>query len=101
MREKHFSSVGMTWDELEEKYYTPEEIAESDAEVAIIGEFIKARTEGKISQKQFEELSGTCQSSMENEYAEPGLSAVLEILASLGKTLVVAPLEVKKLVNNY
>lgn len=85
----------MTWEELEEKYYAPEEIAESDAEVAIIGEFIKARNEGKINQKQFEELSGTCQSSMKNEYAEPGLSVILEVLASLGKTLVVAPLKVK------
>ena len=37
---------------------TPEEIAESNLRVALIGELIKARQEQGISQKKLEELSG-------------------------------------------
>ena len=37
---------------------SPEEIAQSDLRVAIIGELIKARQEKGISQKKLEELSG-------------------------------------------
>ena len=95
---KNNSSVGTTWEELEKEIFTPEEIAESDAEVAIISELIKARNEGKISQKQLEELSGVRQpiiARMEKGHTDPRLSTVLRVLASLGKTLVVAPLKVK------
>ena len=47
-----------TWDDVEKEMFTPEEIAESDLRVALIGELIKARQEKGISQKQLEELSG-------------------------------------------
>ena len=98
MKKENSSPIGMTWEEFEEKYFTPEEIAESDAEVAIISELIKARNEGKISQKQLEELSGVRQpiiARMEKGHTDPRLSTVLRVLASLGKTLVVAPLKIK------
>ena len=44
-----------------ETILTPEEIAQSDLRVALIGEFIKARQEKGISQKKLEELSGVKQ----------------------------------------
>ena len=50
-----------TWDDVEKEMFTPEEIAESDLRVALIGELIKARQEKGISQKQLEELSGVKQ----------------------------------------
>ena len=40
---------------------TPEEIAESDLRVALIGELIRARKERGITQKQLEEMSGVKQ----------------------------------------
>jgi len=33
-------AIGMRWNELEKEIYTPEEIAESDLRVTLIGEFI-------------------------------------------------------------
>ena len=41
--------------------FTPEEIAESNLRVALVGEIIKARQEKGISQKKLEELSGVKQ----------------------------------------
>ena len=53
---------------------SPEEIAQSDLQVAIIGELIKARQEKGISQKKLEELSGVKQpviARMEKGYTSP------------------------------
>ena len=55
------SAIGHSWDEVREELYTPEEIAESNLRVALIGELIKARKEKGISQKQLEKLSGVKQ----------------------------------------
>ena len=85
-----------TWKEVRPKLYTAEEIRESDLRVAIIGELIKARREQNISQRQLEELSGVKQpiiSRMESGETSPQLDTVLRILAPLGKTLAVVPLE--------
>ena len=63
-----------TWDDVEKEMFTPEEIAESDLRVALIGELIKARQEKGISQKQLEELSGVKQpviARMEKGYTSP------------------------------
>ncbi len=38
-------AIGGTWDELEKELFTPEEIAESDLRVALIGKQIKERQE--------------------------------------------------------
>ena len=54
-----------TWDDVEKEMFTPEEIAESDLRVALIGELIKARQEKGISQKQLEELKRTCKTVTE------------------------------------
>ena len=78
---------------------TPEEISESNLRVALVGELIKARNEKGISQKKLEELSGVSQpviARMETGKTNPQLDTVLKVLASLGKTLVVVPLEQEK-----
>lgn len=77
---------------------TPEEIAESNLRVALIGELIKARQEKGLSQKKLEELSGVKQpiiARMEKGLTSPQLDTILKVLAPLGKTLAVVPLESK------
>lgn len=74
---------------------TPEEIAESNLRVALIGELIKARQEKGLSQKKLEELSGVKQpiiARMEKGLTNPQLDTILKVLAPLGKTLAVVPL---------
>lgn len=90
------SAIGRSWDEVERELFTPEEIAESDLRVALIGELIKARQEKGISQKKLEELSGVKQpiiARMERGITSPQLDTILKVLAPLGKTLAVVPLE--------
>ena len=85
-----------TWKEVRPELYTAEEIRESDLRVAIIGELIKARQEKQISQRQLERMSGVKQpiiSRMESGETSPQLDKVLRVLAPLGKTLVIVPLE--------
>ena len=53
--------MGRSWGEVERELYTPEEIAESNLRVDLIGEIIKARQKKGISQKRLEELSGVKQ----------------------------------------
>lgn len=87
MSKVKISPRGSSWDELEKELFTPEEIAESDARVAIINELIKAREENGITQKQLEAMSGIRQpviSRMEKGTTDPQLSTVLKILNSLG-----------------
>ena len=74
---------------------TPEEIAQSNFRVALIGELIKARQEKGFSQKRLEELSGVKQpviARMEKGLTSPQLDTVLKVLAPLGKTLAVVPM---------
>ena len=76
--------------------FTPEEIAESDLRVALIGELIKARQEKGISQKKLEELSRVKQpiiARMEKGSTSPQIDTILKVLAPLGKTLAVVPLD--------
>lgn len=90
------SALGRTWDEVRKELFTPEEIAESDLRVAIIGEFIKARQEKGLSQKQLEELSGVKQpviARLERGQTSPQLGTLLKVLVPLGKTLAIVPLE--------
>ena len=90
------SANGGTWDELEQELLTPEEIAASNLRVNLIGELIKARQEKGLSQKKLEELSGVKQpiiARMEKGSTSPQLSTVLKVLAPLGKTLAVVPIE--------
>ncbi len=98
------SAIGGTWDELEQEllekgYLTPEEIAASNLRVALIGELIKARQEKGLSQKKLEELSGVKQpviARMEKGSTSPQIDTVLKVLAPLGKTLAIVPIETAK-----
>ena len=90
------SAIGQSWDEVEQELFTQEEIAESNLRVAIIGELIKARQEQGISQKKLEEISGVKQpviARMEKGYTSPQLDTILKVLAPLGKTLAVVPIQ--------
>ncbi|MDE6212293.1 MAG: helix-turn-helix transcriptional regulator [Lachnospiraceae bacterium] len=92
------SAIGSSWEDVRKELFTPEEIAESNLRVSIIGELIKARQEKGISQKKLEELSGVKQpviARMEKGSTSPQLDTILKVLAPLGKTLAVVPLESK------
>ena len=85
-----------TWEDVRKEMFTPEEIAESNLHVALIGELVKARKERGLSQKQLEELSGVKQpviARMENGSTTPNLSTILKVLAPLGKTLYIGDLK--------
>lgn len=89
------TSVGESWKEVRSKMFSPDEIAESDLRVALIGEIIKARKERGLSQRELGEMCGVKQpviARMENGSTTPNLNTVLKILASLGKTLYIGDL---------
>ena len=89
------SAIAGTWEEWEKSHFTPEEIAESNLRVALIGELIKARNERGVTQKQLEEMSGVSQpviARLERGATSPKISTVLKLLAPLGKKLAIAPL---------
>lgn len=89
------NAIGRSWEELEKEVFTPEEIAESNLRVAIVGALIKARQEQGISQKRLEELSGVKQpiiARMEKGYTSPQLETILKVLEPLGMTLKVVPI---------
>jgi ribosome-binding protein aMBF1 (putative translation factor) len=90
------SAIGGAWDELQKEIFTPEEIAASNLRVALIGELVNARQEQGISQKQLEAMSGVKQpviARMEKGYTSPQLDTILKVLAPLGKTLAIVPLQ--------
>ena len=90
------SPVGDSWEDIRRELYSDEQIAESDLRVALIGELIKARNEQGISQKRLEELSGVKQpviARMEKGYTSPQVDTLIKVLAPLGKTLAIVPLE--------
>lgn len=90
------SALGGTWEELQKELFTPEEIAASNLRVALIGELIKARQEKGISQKKLEELSGVKQpiiARMEKGSTSPQIDTILKVLAPLGKTLAIVPIQ--------
>ena len=93
---KNNSAIGESWEDVRRELFTPEEIAESDLRVALIGELIKARNELGISQKKLEELSGVKQpvlARMERGASIPQVDTLLKVLAPLGKTLAIVPME--------
>ena len=98
LKERGASAIGDDVLEFMNSILTPEEIAESDLRVAIIGEIIKARQEKGIRQKKLEELSGVKQpiiARMEKGTTSPQIDTILKVLIPLGKTLAVVPLETK------
>ena len=73
------NAIGSDVLEFMDTFLTPEEIAESNLRVALIGEFIKARQEKGLSQKKLEELSGVKQpiiARMEKGITNPQLDLI-------------------------
>jgi predicted XRE-type DNA-binding protein len=90
------TSKGRAWNEIEAELFTPEEIAASNLRVEIMVALTKARNEQGVSQRKLEKLSGVRQpviARMENGITNPQIDTVLKLLAPLGKTLAVVPIE--------
>jgi ribosome-binding protein aMBF1 (putative translation factor) len=90
------SAIGGDALEFADALLTSKEIAESDLRVALTCEIMQARKEKGISQKQLATMSGVKQpviARMENGTTNPQIDTVLKVLASLGKTLAIVPLE--------
>lgn len=86
------------WDDIELEFYSPDEIAKNNLRVALISELINARTEKGITQTELERLSGIKQpmiARIENGKGNPQLETILKLLAPLGKTLAVVPMQSK------
>ncbi len=85
-----------TWNEVRSELFSPEEIAESNLRVALMGELVKARKEQGISQRELEKLSGVKQpviARIETGTSSPQLDTVIKLLAALGKTLAIVPMK--------
>lgn len=90
------SAIGSNWQDIQKELLSPEEIRESDLRVALMLELIRARNEQGLSQQKLGELAGVSQpviARMETGKTSPQLDTVLKVLASLGKTLTVVPLD--------
>lgn len=95
-KERGADAIGDDVLEFIDSLLTPEEIAESELRVALIGELIKARKERGISQKKLEEMSGVKQpviARMEKGTTTPNLSTIIKLLVPLGKTLYIGDLK--------
>lgn len=96
---KKISPSGESWSAYRKKHYTVEEIAENDLMVKLVGEVIKTRKEKHISQRELENMTGVRQSviaRLESGKTDPQLSTVLKLLATMGKTLIIVPLELSE-----
>ena len=90
-----------TWEDHEQEMLgegliTKDEIRESELRVSLMSEIINARKERNITQQRLEELSGVRQpiiARMESMSTDPRLDTVMRVLAPLGKTLAVVPIE--------
>lgn len=88
-------SIGSSWTDVRKEIFTDEEISASNMRVAVINEFITARKEKGISQKELEKLSGVKQpviARLETGNVSPQVDTLLKLLASVGKTLAVVPM---------
>jgi len=93
---ENISPKGRSWSDVRKELLTPEERAASKVRVGLMMELTRARSERGLSQRKLEELSGVKQpiiARMENGSTSPQLDTVLKVLAPLGKTLAVVPLE--------
>ncbi len=88
--------IGSNWNDIKSETFSPEEIAESNFRVLLIEQIIEARKAKNITQKQLEELSGVKQpviARLETGTTSPQVDTLLKILAPLGMTLSVTPME--------
>ena len=98
MKNKPISPIGDDWDTLRETLLTPEERAATDIKVALLGEIINARQTQGFTQKELEAASGVKQpviARLERGSTDPQLSTLIKVLAPMGKTLAIVPLDHK------
>jgi len=84
------------WEDLRKELFTAEEIAACNLRVSMMIEIAAARKERGMSQRDLEALSGVKQpiiARMERGHTSPQLDTILKVLAPLGKTLAIVPLE--------
>ena len=96
MRNKAISPIGDDWDGLRETLLTPEERAQTDVKVALLNEIISARHSNGLTQKELETASGVKQpviARLERGSTDPQLSTLIRVLAPLGKTIAIVPLD--------
>ena len=88
--------VGSSWKEVEKEIFTKEEIRESELRVSLMNSSIEARREKGITQKELEKLSGVKQphiARIECGDTSPQINTVIKLLAPLGKTLKIVPID--------
>lgn len=98
LKNKVISPIGDSWDTFEKEIFTPAELAASNLRVSLIGEIINARQEKGLTQKELESVSGVKQpviARMEHGTTDPQLSTLLKVLAPLGKTIAIVPINSK------
>lgn len=91
-----FSPAGESWTSFKGRLFTAEERGELDLRVEIISEMIRAREDRGMRQRELEIVSGVAQpviSRVERGTTDPRVSTLLKLLASLGKTLKIVPLD--------
>lgn len=89
------SATGSSWAELRTTLFTPEECAEVDLKVKVIGKLIEARHEQKMSQRELAGISGIKQpviARIESGKSSPQLSTLIKMLQPLGYTLDIVPI---------
>lgn len=90
------SAIGGDWETTSQRVYTQQEIKASEQRMALIGEMIKVRKDMGISQKRLEGLSGVKQpiiARMEMGKTSPQIDTLLKVLAPLGMTLALVPMD--------
>ncbi|MBD5554539.1 MAG: helix-turn-helix transcriptional regulator [Roseburia sp.] len=83
----------------DDEYVSPEEREQINFQVSLIGKMIEAREKKGLSQRDLAELSGVKQPAiarLESMKATPQIDTLLKILAPLGYTLSITPIENKR-----
>ena len=92
---KRIPPAGSSWDSFKQTLLTPEERAEIDLQVKIVGKFIEARDAKHMSQRALAEKTGIKQpviARIESGTSTPKISTLLKLLKPLGYTLDIVPL---------
>ncbi len=91
----------VTWDQVKNEVYDPNEIKAFDSKLNLICEIIEARKNSGLSQKELEGESGVQQpviARLERGNTNTQVDTILKILNALGKTLAVVDLKKSKTV---
>ena len=99
--QEHLLAFYKTFDEMfnDDKIVSPEEREQINFQVSLIGKMIEAREKKGLSQRDLAELSGVKQPAiarLESMKSTPQIDTLLKILAPLGYTLSITPIENKR-----